>query len=311
MGMDSRRLRYFAEIVDRGSMGAAALQLHISQAALSKSIRALEAELQVRLLDRMATGISPTAFGRALYGHARAVGGVLAEAEAEIARLRDETHARVALGVIPDLGSGLVPRAVAGFCAQRPRVQVRVVEDVTPELLPRMRRGELDFVIGLATGLQDEPTLKRRFLFDDTLSVIAAADHPLAGHKRVTPEELGAWPWIFATRGGSHRARLEQFFRMAGREPPRPQIECASIQFAKAAIQASRHLGALPLHALEAEIGNGLLRALPVRSAALGRRIALLYFSDRPLSAEGRALVQQVRLAWGSSHARLLAVERG
>ena len=72
--------------------------------------------------------------------------------------------------------------------------------------------------------------------------VDAAADHPLAGHKRVTPEELGAWPWIFATRGGSHRARLEQFFRMAGREPPRPQIECASIQFAKAAKIGRAHV---------------------------------------------------------------------
>ncbi|MFT8247116.1 LysR family transcriptional regulator [Roseomonas sp. BN140053] len=305
--MDSRRLRYFVEIIDQGSLSGAAASLHISQAALSKAVRLLEAELSVTLLHRLAHGISPTPFGAALYTHARAVGSEILQAQAEIARLRDETHSRIALGVLLDLGSGLVPRAVAKFCAQRPEVQVRVTEDVTLELLTRLRRGEVDFVIGLGMGLENEIALKRQFLFDDSVSVIVARDHPLLECSEITATDLLRFPWVVMARGSSHRARLEQFFQSMGAETPRPQIECASVQFAKSVIRHGCHLAVLPLHAVEAEIESGSLRALPVHSTVLVRRIVLMFLEQRPPSAAGRALVQEIRRVWRSSAAAAAA----
>lgn len=302
--MDSRRLRYFVEIVDQGSLGGAAASLHISQAALSKAVRLLEGELSVSLLHRMANGVSPTSFGRALYDHARAVTDEIVQARAEIARLRDAADSRIALGALPDLGGGLVPRAVARYCGQRPRMQVKVVEDVTQSLVPQLRRGELDFIIGLAIDLENEAGLKRQALFDDSLTVFAARGHPLAGLRTVEAADLGRHPWVFVTRGGSHQARLERFFQSLGAEPPRPQIECTSIQFAKSAIREGEHLGALPAHAVELEVESGGLVALPVRSSTLDRRIALMYLEQRPLSPAARALVQEIRRVWRSSHAR-------
>ena len=57
--MDSRKLHYFMEVVDQGSLSGASARLRISQAALSKVVRGLESELQVRLLERSAKGREP------------------------------------------------------------------------------------------------------------------------------------------------------------------------------------------------------------------------------------------------------------
>jgi DNA-binding transcriptional LysR family regulator len=293
--MDSRKLRYFMEVVDQGSLSGASGRLRISQAALSKVVRGLESELQVRLLERSAKGVSPTNYGKSLYAHARTVGTALDHARAEIEHLRDRAHSHISIGVLPDLGSDIIPRAAAQFCLDRPSVNVRVIEGVTGDLIAGMRQGEHDFIVGLLTSLDNEAGLRRQVLFNDSLSVIAAADHPLATRKQIAAAELKEFPWVFATFGGSHRMRIRELFGAAGCDPPLPQIECSSIQFAKSVIRAGRHLGALPLHALTVEIGAGVIKPLPVRSSALGRKVVAMSLEDRPLSAVGRALLAEIR----------------
>ncbi len=61
--MESRRLQHFLAAFRHGSLGRAAAELHISQPGLSKSIRQLERELQVKLFDRTPLGLVPTVFG--------------------------------------------------------------------------------------------------------------------------------------------------------------------------------------------------------------------------------------------------------
>jgi len=293
--MDSRKLRYFMEVVDQGSLSGASARLRISQAALSKVVRGLETELQVRLLERSAKGISPTTYGKSLYAHAKTVGTALDHARAEIEHLRDRVHSHISIGVLPDLGSDIIPRATEQFCRDRPSVNVRVIEGVTGDLLAGMRQGEYDFVVGLLTTLDNEAGLRRQGLFNDSLNVIAAADHPLASRRQISLPELAEFPWVFATFGGSHRMRIRELFGAAGCDPPLPQIECSSIQFAKSVIRAGRHLGALPLHALTVEIAAGAIKPLPVRSPALSRRVVAMSLEDRPLSTVGRALLGEIR----------------
>jgi DNA-binding transcriptional LysR family regulator len=293
--MDSRKLRYFVEVVDQGSLGGASARLRISQAALSKVVRGLETELQVRLLERSAKGMSPTSYGKSLYAHAKTVGTALDHARAEIEHLRDRAHSHISIGALPDLGSDIIPRATVQFCLDRPSVNVRIIEGVTGDLIAGMRQGEHDFIVGLLTSLDNEAGLRRQVLFNDSLSVIAAADHPLASRKQIAATELTEFPWVFATFGGSHRMRIRELFGAAGCEPPLPQIECSSIQFAKSVIRAGRHLGALPLHALTVEIGAGVIKPLPVRSPALSRKVVAMSLEGRPLSSVSRALIGEIR----------------
>jgi len=293
--VESRRLRYFVEVVEQGSLTSAAARLRISQAALSKAMRELEAEFAVRLLDRSARGVSPTPFGDSLYAHAKTVGAAIDQARSAIETLKDRAHAHLTVGVLPDLGCGIIPDAVVRLCRERPSVHVRVIERTTFDLIVGLRRGEFDFIVNQETDIETDAALKRRLLFSDSLSVVAGAAHPLAGRARVSAEDLLAFPWVFATFGGAHRPRIERLFRQMGHPPPPPQIEGATIEFAKMVIRGGRHLTAMPLHALGPDIAAGAVTALPVQSPALARRITAMYLDHRPPSPVGRALIEEIR----------------
>ena len=71
--MDSRRLKYFVQIVDSGSITRAAAVTGIAQPALSQQLAVLENELKVKLLDRSVSGVTPTPAGKILYAHAQTI----------------------------------------------------------------------------------------------------------------------------------------------------------------------------------------------------------------------------------------------
>src|SRR6187402_1836030 len=71
--MDTRRLRYFVQIVDSGSITRAAAVSGVAQPALSQQLAILENDLMVRLLERSVSGVTPTAAGRILYARAQAI----------------------------------------------------------------------------------------------------------------------------------------------------------------------------------------------------------------------------------------------
>jgi hypothetical protein len=126
--MDLRHFRHLCAVVESASLGRASVVLGISEPALSKSVRALDDRLGVRLLDRGPKGMVPTASGHALYARARAI---LAEVE----------HATIEIAGLPGLSKGVVrvgvlPRAIAPL--QASRAAVRVIAQIgTTDLLER------------------------------------------------------------------------------------------------------------------------------------------------------------------------------
>ena len=71
--MDTRKLAYFVQIVDSGSITKAAAALHVAQPALSQQVSSLENDLKQRLLIRSKKGVEPTAAGHTLYRHAQMI----------------------------------------------------------------------------------------------------------------------------------------------------------------------------------------------------------------------------------------------
>jgi DNA-binding transcriptional LysR family regulator len=124
-----RDLRYFIAVADHGSFSRAAEALYLSQPALSKQIRALEAGLGVTLLDRNRRGAALTSAGTALLEHARQViqvwdDGVYA------ARAAARAEARVLrVGTPTAIGRALYPRVVDAFAVAEPgwRIELRAI----------------------------------------------------------------------------------------------------------------------------------------------------------------------------------------
>ncbi len=291
MAVELRRLRYLVEAIEQGSIGKAAARLGISQPALTKSLRLLEQELDVPLLERTSTGVAATAYGRALYAHAKAIDAEVGHAQAEIGQLRGKHQGSVHVGSLPSMAGGLLAQAVAAVGRQHPQFAARIVEKMNFELLPGLRRGEFDFVVGLAED-PVELGVRSRVILHDELSVIARAGHPLGAREVVREVDLAGFPWLFPMVGASYRHVLEHFFRSAGVEPPASRIETTSVQIIKSVTLQSDYLGVLPAHVMEPEMGEGRLIRLRIRSETLRRTIAIHHRESHPLSAQARALMR-------------------
>jgi LysR family transcriptional regulator of gallate degradation len=296
MTMQLRHLRYLVEAIEQGSIGRAASRLGISQPALTKSLRLLEKELDVPLLERTSAGVAPTAYGRSLYAHAKAVEAEVGHAQAEISQLRGKHQGSVHVGALPSIAGGLLAQAVASVGEQHPDFSARIVEKMNFELLPGLRLAEFDFVVGLAED-PAELGVRSRVILRDELCVIARTGHPLAAHDLVREADLASFPWLYPMVGASHRHVLEHFFRSAGVEPPIAKIETTSVQMIKSVVQQSDYLGVLPLHVMAAEVADGRLTRLRVRSETLRRTIAIHHRESHPLSAAARALMRALEVA--------------
>lgn len=223
--MDLQDLRSFSAVAGAGSISRAAARLHVTQSALSRRIRSLEAELGVALLERGRAGVVPTTAGA---GFLESTRRILTQAEAAVERARQAAHGvrgRVVLGIgRTSLWQDVVQRAVTLIRAHFPSLELDLREvEAGPQQWRQLAAGELDLAIGLhpptRTGLAAEA------IFDATLNcALLPRSSPLAGRDELHPEDLEQLPLLWVPREAHPEltARLEdELVRLRVRSPVR------------------------------------------------------------------------------------------
>src|SRR3954468_13831481 len=133
--MNLDRLRVFLQIVDSGSMSAAARAVHLTQPALSRTLKLLEDDIGVPLFDRRGRALVLTAGGRALVPRARAL---IAESERvalEVGRSADRSYFDVRLGTVDSVATCLVPQLLPALRRALPGLAVKLSTARTAMLL--------------------------------------------------------------------------------------------------------------------------------------------------------------------------------
>lgn len=291
--MDLRKLQYLVEAIEQGSLGKAAEALRVSQPALTKGLRLLECELNVKLLNRSKTGVMATDFGQSLYARARAIVAELDQARVEIKQLKGEAPSHVRLACLPSVG-GLVARAVVQLTNKANDLTVRVVEKQNYELLPALRRGDFDFIVAYGNPATSDSGFKERQIMRDCLSFAVRREHPLTRRRKVRLIDVVDYSWIFPIVGTTHFPLIKQLFSAAGLKTPVPRIECGSIQFAKAVILQSDSIGILAEQAIEFELTSGQMALLPYENKALRRTVSIYYREHHPLSLAARRVMGEI-----------------
>src|SRR6266853_1679303 len=177
--MRLRQIRDFLAVVESGSIRAAARKLGVSQPGITKSVRSLEAELHVQLLQRTPHGVVPTPSGRAFLARAQVAQSELRKAEEEAVQAEGEGVGSVAFGVGPTSAFQIVPEAVTHFRRQFPHARLRILEGVPRVLLPLVRDETLDLATGPRPDAKLDPALAFRPLFREDIVVVARKGHPL------------------------------------------------------------------------------------------------------------------------------------
>ena len=147
--MKLHQMRYLVAVAGCGSVRAASRALGITQSAITQALRELEEGHRLALFERQSSGIVLTPAGRTLLRHSQLITGQMAQAEDEMARLRDTCAvARLCVGVTPWVGQSLLPHVLRAFRAELPQVRLELFEGLSAVAHPRLREGTLDLLIG-------------------------------------------------------------------------------------------------------------------------------------------------------------------
>lgn len=209
-----RQLEYCVAIATHGSFSRAAESCGISQPGLSAQIAKLEEGLGVRLFERQPRRVIPTAAGEGVIAAARSV---LEEVDGLVAvatELQNPLDGTVRLGVIPTIAPYLLPGVMPEVRERFPTLRLLLKEERTDRLTQMLREGALDLaLVAVESDLGDLEVLP---LFTDRFVLAVALDHPLAGRKRVRPEEIADQDVLLLDDGHCLRQQTSVICEAAG-----------------------------------------------------------------------------------------------
>jgi LysR family transcriptional regulator, regulator of abg operon len=285
------QIRDFVAVVQSGSLRAAARQVGVSQPAITKSIRQLEAELHVQLLQRNARGALPTPAGKAFLARARVVQAELRKAGDDLEAFRGGRNGSVAFGIAPAACMLIVPDAMIEFRHRHATASVRIVEGVNTALLPLVRDATLDFCVGMAPPRKLDAAIRFRPLFRPTLVVAGRLGHPLRAARSLAELADAQWLMFYALGTG---AMLERMFSRAGLVMPRSIVQCESYAAALAMVSKTDTLCLLIPQMLDDPYGQRYLRQIAIRDEVESPLIGLYSRADAPLTPAAAAMTQAV-----------------
>jgi LysR family transcriptional regulator, transcriptional activator of the cysJI operon len=171
--MENFRLRVFRAVAHHLNFRIAAEELLLTQSAVTQQIKALESEMDVPLFDRAGGRVSLTPAGAALLPFADRLAALAAEAREAVAAANGASTGRLALGASQTIGQYLLPKLIAGFLEQNPKVDISVVGGNTQTILEALveHRVQLCLIEGPAMrrDVQVEP-----FMEDHMVCVVPA-----------------------------------------------------------------------------------------------------------------------------------------
>ena len=188
-GMELRQLRYFIAVAETGNISRAAKKIFLTQPALSRQIKALEEQLNQRLLERDAHSIRLTPAGEVLLTEARQL---LEHAEKVQERVRNAGQGLcLRIGYAPSLAAGMLSAAIQNFTQTHISAHVELSDLSTAEMLAGLEASKLD--VALCIGL---PCPSRELSWISLTAVqwrlALSRNHPLARRSMLPPAEVAA-----------------------------------------------------------------------------------------------------------------------
>ena len=285
--IDVRRLTVLREVARLGSFNQAAASLRLTPSAVSQQISALERSLGTAVVKRSTRGVDLTAAGRVLVDAGDAINAELTNAEREIVRLATSSTESLTVATFTSGGQRLLPAALTRFNAERPAVELTVLENEPEDSLPLVRNGSADVAIayhfdgpppvrpGDRTGLVWTP------LLDDPMWIVLPAGHRFADRDSLTIAELAGERWVHGCL--TIVDLLAHYAAMAGFEP-RTACRGTDYIFAQSLVRAGVGISMIPQVALMADQGG--LAMVPLAPPCPSRFIGIVTARgrDRPLA---------------------------
>ncbi|MEO1264958.1 MAG: LysR family transcriptional regulator, partial [Pseudomonadota bacterium] len=262
--MTLRQLRLVVAVAEHGNILHAAGLVGVSQPAATKLLKDLELDLGVQLFTRTNRGAIPTDHGDILIRHGKLVFRQLANAAQELGDRVEGASGQVVVGTLLAASALWLPDAILRLKRERPLVSVLVREGTSATLMPALRNGEVDLIVGRLNQHRFLDEIEQEQLFDETVVAVARPGHPLTKRRKLALADVADCEWVLPPSDTTLRRQIDRAFTNAGLSPPAITINSVSLLTNRKLIGQSDMIGVWPEHVVSDDIERGLLGVLPL-----------------------------------------------
>ncbi|MDR3417568.1 MAG: LysR substrate-binding domain-containing protein [Nevskia sp.] len=295
--IEVRHLGMLRAIADGGSLTRAAQRLFVTQSALSHQLKSLEGACGVELVERESRPLRFTPAGQRLLELAQQLLPQVADAERDLARLREGRAGPLRIAVECHTCFDWLMPAMDAFRPRWPEVELDLVSGFQTDPLPLLLKGQADFAV-----IHDEPAARRGVVFHrlfeyETVALLCRG-HRLAGRKRLEAKDFAQETLITYPVEDAKLDLMRHLLLPAGIRPRatrRVELTVAILQL----VASGRGIAALPEWSVAPYLARGYVEARPI--GRKGLRCALYGATTAALAetAYVREFVELIRGAGG------------
>jgi LysR family pca operon transcriptional activator len=294
-----RYLRTFIEVARQGGVGRAAEALHLTQPAVTRTLRELEAAVGVALVEREGRGIRLTPAGQTFLRHAEAGLAAIRQGVDAINPAYGAEAPMLRVGALPTVAARLMPLAIGRFRAAAGRRPLLVTTGDNRLLFDQLRRGQLDLVVGRLAAPEQMAGLSFEYLYSEQVRFVVRTGHPLLALSPFEPAAIARYLVLLPVREAIIRPFVERLLIANGVGDLPERIDTISDSFGRALLRRTDAIWIISEGVVANDLAEGALAALPIDTTDTRGAVGLTLRAGEARSDGLDALGRAIREATG------------
>lgn len=269
--MSDYRLKVFLSVATHLSFTKASHELYISQPAISKHIKELEADFKTRLFERMGNSIALTPSGELLVEHAKQIMAAYQQLEYAMHQLHGDCVGELRLGASTTIAQYLLPSLLARFIELHPEVKLSLITANSREIESAVEAQEID--LGLIEGTYKRSNMKYTFFKKDSLVAVSRVCSSRLIPDTIDVNDLANYKLILREQGSGtldviERALAAHNIKLNSLQIP---LYLGSTESIKRFVQHTNALGIVSRLAVQSNIDRGELKEVSLQGVEMDR----------------------------------------
>ncbi|MBN1516539.1 LysR family transcriptional regulator [Candidatus Sumerlaeota bacterium] len=289
--MNIQDFKIFFDIVTHNSFSQAAAMNHVSQSAVSQTVRRLESELNCRLIDRSVRPFQLTRAGKHFFEGSKKILNLFESlcSEVQASETEEEIAGVVRVAAIYSVGLVELNQRIQLFVRLHPKTNVRLAYQRPNLIYDSLDRDEVD--LGVVSYPLPRKDLKILHWRNERMALVCHPDHPLSRQNSITADLLQGVKLIAFDRDLPIRKQIDKWLLKNGIEAE-IVMEFDNVENIKQAVEVKAGASILPLPTVKRDVHYRYLSVVPLESAELIRPVGILHKKHKPLSTASQAFIK-------------------
>lgn len=277
------RLQVFYTVAKRLNFTKAATELYITQPAVTRHIKELEAEYKVSLFERSGNkNILLTPAGEILLEYTEQLRKTYQELSYDLNLLLRQHHGKLKIGASSTVAQYIIPPVLAAFHKKFKDIQVELITGNTEEIEQAVLRKDIE--LGIIEGISKTPQLKYEQYLQDELVLVGAVHNPQIKKEAIKPNELKNHPLLLREHGSGTLDVIMHALKPHGIKLTDLLIEMqlGSTESIKSYLLHSNCLAFLSVHSIVKELKNNECRIIDLKGVSITRPLDFIQLHGQP-----------------------------